>query len=574
MSSEVVMEEASKLIGTGKKHLVMGKAVEAVDALLEACRLLAKKYGDTADECGEAFLWCGKALLELARMENSVLGNALEGVPEEEDDDDKEKGQKDEPKDSNFESTENIDEKSRDELRVQVYDAMAAKKDEEKPSAEEADAEKPSAEEADAEKPSAEEADAEKPSAEEAEKPSAEEAEKPSAEEADSEKPSAEAEEAEKPSAEAEEAEKPSAEAEEAEAEEAEKPSAEAEEAEKPSAEAEEAVAEKPKADGEKQEERQKTEPETENESKQTKDKDDEPMKQSVTGEVESDDGEEEEEEGDVEMEEDAEDEVQDGEDTAEKEEEEEEVGNLQMAWEMLEVAKLIYKRKDLKEDQLMAAQAHLKLGEVSVESGNYTQALQDFQECLKLQTKHLDSDSRQLAETHYQLGVTYGLDLQYSLAVEALNSSISVIKCRLGKLQELLDQTKEPEEHPAEKKEMEELHALLPEIQEKVEDATESLKTASTAAEAVKAVLDGASTSGFTTSTEGNVSSSSTIKDTPPSKVSTSTVKVSDISHLVRKRKPEESPVKEGVKKVKQDDAHEPQTNGNHNGHTNGTKV
>uniref|UniRef100_A0A8C5HVN7 Histone-binding protein N1/N2-like n=1 Tax=Gouania willdenowi TaxID=441366 RepID=A0A8C5HVN7_GOUWI len=510
MSSEVVMEEASKLIGTGKKHLVMGKAVEAVDALLEACRLLAKKYGDTADECGEAFLWCGKALLELARMENSVLGNALEGVPEEEDDDDKEKGQKDEPKDSNFESTENIDEKSRDELRVQVYDAMAAKKDEEKPSAD----------------------------------------------------------------AEAEEAEKPSAEAEEAEAEEAEKPSAEAEEAEKPSAEAEEAVAEKPKADGEKQEERQKTEPETENESKQTKDKDDEPMKQSVTGEVESDDGEEEEEEGDVEMEEDAEDEVQDGEDTAEKEEEEEEVGNLQMAWEMLEVAKLIYKRKDLKEDQLMAAQAHLKLGEVSVESGNYTQALQDFQECLKLQTKHLDSDSRQLAETHYQLGVTYGLDLQYSLAVEALNSSISVIKCRLGKLQELLDQTKEPEEHPAEKKEMEELHALLPEIQEKVEDATESLKTASTAAEAVKAVLDGASTSGFTTSTEGNVSSSSTIKDTPPSKVSTSTVKVSDISHLVRKRKPEESPVKEGVKKVKQDDAHEPQTNGNHNGHTNGTKV
>ncbi len=27
----------------------------------------AKKYGDTADECGEAFFWCGKALLDLAR---------------------------------------------------------------------------------------------------------------------------------------------------------------------------------------------------------------------------------------------------------------------------------------------------------------------------------------------------------------------------------------------------------------------------------------------------------------------------------------------------------------------------
>ena len=37
------------------------------------------------------------------RMENSVLGNALEGVPEEEENDE------DKPKDSNVEITENID---------------------------------------------------------------------------------------------------------------------------------------------------------------------------------------------------------------------------------------------------------------------------------------------------------------------------------------------------------------------------------------------------------------------------------------------------------------------------------
>lgn len=66
--------------------------------------------------------------------------------------------------------------------------------------------------------------------------------------------------------------------------------------------------------------------------------------------------------------------------------------------------------------------------------SGNYTQALEDFQECLKLQVKHLDPDSRLLAETHYQLGVTYSLSMQYSKAIESLNSSISVIKNRLSK--------------------------------------------------------------------------------------------------------------------------------------------
>lgn len=93
----------------------------------------AKAYGDTADECAEAFFWCGRALLDLARyvllsfrllrifffltelfkqrqsstsvlwcrMENSVLGNALEGVPE---------GDEDEkPQESNVEGTENVD---------------------------------------------------------------------------------------------------------------------------------------------------------------------------------------------------------------------------------------------------------------------------------------------------------------------------------------------------------------------------------------------------------------------------------------------------------------------------------
>lgn len=58
---------------------------------------------------------------------------------------------------------------------------------------------------------------------------------------------------------------------------------------------------------------------------------------------------------------------------------------------------------------------------------------MDDFQECLKLQVKHLDPDSRLLAETHYQLGLTYSLNLQYSQAIEELKSSISVIKSRLG---------------------------------------------------------------------------------------------------------------------------------------------
>ncbi|PWA17559.1 hypothetical protein CCH79_00011312 [Gambusia affinis] len=398
-------------------------------------------------------------------MENSVLGNALEGVPEEEEkEEDEEK-----PKDSNVESVENVDEKSRDELRVQVYDAMAEKK-------------------------------------------------------TDSEKQSEATEESK-----TEGSEDPAAEEEEEDGED--EPPAEEKEGESEGAAEQEESTDKPEeAGGEEDEDDEETEAEAE--------------------------------------------ELGEGEPTADKDSEDEEVGNLQLAWEMLEVAKVIYRRKEEKDDQLMAAQTHLKLGEVSAESGkktrffntpldfqgNYNQALEDFQECLKLQLKHLDPDSRLLAETHYQLGVAHSLNLQYAPAIQALNNSISVIKNRLENLQEMMDKAESPEALEEERKEMEELKALLPEIQEKVEDATEGMRSSAE---------DGASSSSAlpdSTVSPADSSSSPALKSTISTSEHPSTVPVSDISHLVRKKRKPESPVKEAeVKRVKQDDDQEPHTNGIH---------
>ncbi|XP_038571167.1 nuclear autoantigenic sperm protein isoform X3 [Micropterus salmoides] len=360
-SSVDAMEEAKKLIGTGNRHLVMGDVVSAVSVFQDACSILAAKYGDTADECGEAFFLCGKSLLELARMENGVLGNALEGVPEESE-------EEEQPKNSNIESANNLDDDDDDD------------------------------------------------------------------------------------------------------------------------------------------------------------DDDDE-----------------------------------DGERNGEDKEEEDEVGNLQLAWEMLEVAKVIYKRKESKDDQLMAAQTYLKLGEVSAESGNYPQALEDFQECLALQLKHLPPHSRLLAETHYHVATTLCYMDQYSQAIQHYNSSIKVIETRLAMLQEVIASADGAGE---ETNEMEELKQLLPDIREKVEDAKESQKTASTASQAIQQTLGGASTSSAFLCENGEPSSSSAFEPAnqipvKPSSSASSSKAPSDISHLVRKkRKPEEeSPVKDtDAKQVKQE--------------------
>merc|ERR1712112_194765 len=66
----------------GKRHLLVQDFPSASDSLARACKFLANKHGETANECADAYFHYGKTLLELGRMEAGVLGNALKGVPD------------------------------------------------------------------------------------------------------------------------------------------------------------------------------------------------------------------------------------------------------------------------------------------------------------------------------------------------------------------------------------------------------------------------------------------------------------------------------------------------------------
>merc|ERR1719318_155473 len=125
------------------------------------------------------------------------------------------------------------------------------------------------------------------------------------------------------------------------------------------------------------------------------------------------------------------------------KEGEDEEPSNLQLAWEMLELAKVVYSKqietagdgdKTLLEERLCSS--ILALGEVSLDNENYSQAFDDIKLCLEKQ-KHLPKDSRLVAETHCQLGVAQGFNSQYNEAVESLNNAITIIKEKTKNLNE-----------------------------------------------------------------------------------------------------------------------------------------
>ncbi|XP_039630470.1 histone-binding protein N1/N2-like [Polypterus senegalus] len=133
----------------------------------------------------------------------------------------------------------------------------------------------------------------------------------------------------------------------------------------------------------------------------------------------------------------------------------------------------------------------------------------------------------------------------------------------RLSMLKEVLDKAENEDSVADDKKEMEELKVLLPEIKEKIEDAKESKTTGHVASEAIKETMTGGSTSAFS-------GDSGTTSTTPAnSSEGASSKAVSDISHLVRKKRKteDESPIKE-AKKFKpepaRNGAEEPASNGN----------
>lgn len=62
---------------SGKRHLLLQQIPQAADDLATACDLYATRFGELADELATPHLYYGKALLEMGRIENGVLGNAV-----------------------------------------------------------------------------------------------------------------------------------------------------------------------------------------------------------------------------------------------------------------------------------------------------------------------------------------------------------------------------------------------------------------------------------------------------------------------------------------------------------------
>jgi len=112
--TEEDFEKAQKTFQLGKKNLFLNKIDESVNNIGDACNIYTSKFGEFDAQCAEVYYFYGRALLELARVESTVLGNALNGVPEE-------SGPID---DSRYGNPDDVADDEKEEISEKVIDAL------------------------------------------------------------------------------------------------------------------------------------------------------------------------------------------------------------------------------------------------------------------------------------------------------------------------------------------------------------------------------------------------------------------------------------------------------------------
>ncbi|KDR80610.1 hypothetical protein GALMADRAFT_1094150 [Galerina marginata CBS 339.88] len=131
----------------------------------------------------------------------------------------------------------------------------------------------------------------------------------------------------------------------------------------------------------------------------------------------------------------------QEEEDAGDEEEEDgEPEDDFNAAWEVLDLARAIYnKQKDEDEDEevgLKLADTYIALGDVSLETEKFDQAITDYEAGLKLKIGLLPSSSRQIAEAHYKLSMV--LDLTSGRLSDAITHAEKALESVESRLTEL----------------------------------------------------------------------------------------------------------------------------------------
>lgn len=156
---------------------------------------------------------------------------------------------------------------------------------------------------------------------------------------------------------------------------------------------------------------------------------------------------------------------------------ENEEATVIEIAWEVLCLAKRLFMTDESMEGRLKLAETLQKIGEISIEWDNNDNAVSILEECLNIRKAILPPEDRLIALTYYNLGLAHSFKSETQSANESFQNAINVIEKRIGSLSEDLEKAKQNQDTVAistYQKEINELKELLPDMTMRLDDSKE----------------------------------------------------------------------------------------------------
>lgn len=156
---------------------------------------------------------------------------------------------------------------------------------------------------------------------------------------------------------------------------------------------------------------------------------------------------------------------------------ENEEATTIEIAWEVLCLAKRLFMTDESLEGRLKLAETLQKLGEISIEWENNDNAVSILEECLKIREAILPPEDRLIALTYYNLGLAHSFKSDVQSANTNFSKAIEVIEKRIATLEKDLEKGKQAQDTVAistYQREINELKDLLPDMTMRLDDSRE----------------------------------------------------------------------------------------------------
>lgn len=217
--------------------------------------------------------------------------------------------------------------------------------------------------------------------------------------------------------------------------------------------------------------------------------------------------------------------------------------GNLEVAWEVLQNAVVIFERQE-KEGLKNLMEVYIEMAGISLENGNFEASMKDFNRALDVfeDLEDADQNPRIAAEIRYKIGLCQSMEKQYDESVKSFQAAADLIADVIAKEKER-DEKEKDEEAIADLEEMRQ--EILNKITEIGETKAEEIEMVKREMMKMYGPAVGAASS------DGAGSSSSAGGSSRKSPEEAIKPKPTDISHLIKRKKPdgdsavEESPAK-----------------------------